>query len=79
MKTGAHCPRCEGDLLERRSRRGVFYGCSNYPNCKFLVNRRPLPEPCPECEGLMVVGKDDVQSCTRCAWQGEPAKAEAKV
>ena len=79
MKTGAHCPLCDGDLLERRSRRGTFYGCSNYPDCKFLVNRRPLPEPCPECEGLMVVDKDDAQSCTKCAWQGEPAKAEAKV
>ena len=74
MKTGAKCPRCDGDLLERRSRRGTFYGCSSYPECKFLVNQRPLPEPCPECEGLMVVDKNDTQTCTRCAWKGEPAK-----
>lgn len=29
------CPKCGGKLVERRGRYGVFYGCSNYPKCKF--------------------------------------------
>ncbi len=29
------CPRCGGQLVERKGQHGTFYGCSNYPNCKF--------------------------------------------
>ena len=55
-RTGVACPRCSGDLVERRSKgKGrTFYGCANYPTCDFSVVQRPLPEPCPECGGLMV-------------------------
>ena len=37
VSTGVACPDCkEGDVLERRSRRGkIFYGCGRYPKCKF--------------------------------------------
>ncbi len=34
LETGI-CPRCGGDLVERSGKYGKFYGCSNYPNCKF--------------------------------------------
>lgn len=30
------CPRCGGKLVLRQSKRGPFYGCENYPKCKFL-------------------------------------------
>ena len=73
--TGAACPRCGGSLVERRGRRGPFYGCSNYPTCNFLVNRQPLLQPCPECDGLMVLGARGQANCTNCAWKG-PAPAE---
>ena len=29
------CPRCGGSLVLRKSQSGSFYGCSNYPKCKF--------------------------------------------
>lgn len=29
------CPRCGGKLVLRTGRNGQFYGCSNYPKCKF--------------------------------------------
>ena len=29
------CPRCGGTLIERKSKYGKFYGCSNYPKCRF--------------------------------------------
>jgi len=33
------CPRCGGELKERRSKTGnSFMGCSNYPNCRFVKN-----------------------------------------
>ena len=29
------CPRCGGNLLPRSGRYGEFFGCVNYPDCKF--------------------------------------------
>lgn len=29
------CPRCKGSLVLRNGKYGQFYGCSNYPKCKF--------------------------------------------
>lgn len=29
------CPRCGGQLVLRHGKYGSFYGCSNYPKCKF--------------------------------------------
>lgn len=31
------CPRCRGKLVERKGKYGRFYGCSNYPQCKFTM------------------------------------------
>lgn len=32
------CPRCGGQLILRQGKFGSFYGCSNYPKCKFTLN-----------------------------------------
>lgn len=32
------CPRCGGKLVLRNGKYNRFYGCSNYPNCKFTKN-----------------------------------------
>lgn len=44
ITTGVTCPDCkEGQLVERRNRRGQnFYGCSKFPNCTYT--NRLLPE-----------------------------------
>lgn len=31
------CPNCGGKLVERQSRYGTFWGCSNYPHCRFTA------------------------------------------
>jgi DNA topoisomerase-1 len=51
---GVACPKCgEGDLTERRTRRGrSFFGCSRYPDCDFSTWHRPVPEQCPSCGNL---------------------------
>ena len=47
---GVVCPDCGGGLAERKSRFGKsFYGCVNYPKCKFAAWDRPLAGPCPKC------------------------------
>jgi DNA topoisomerase I len=69
---GIACPEpgCTGQLVERRSRKGrTFYGCSAYPNCKFVVWRRPVNEPCPKCGAAFVTERvlknRTVRSCAR--------------
>ena len=32
------CPRCGKSLVLRKGQYGNFYGCSNYPKCKFIKN-----------------------------------------
>jgi len=32
------CPRCGGTLIKREGKYGYFYGCSNYPKCKFTTH-----------------------------------------
>lgn len=32
------CPKCGGKLVKRSGKYGSFYGCSNYPDCKFIIN-----------------------------------------
>jgi DNA topoisomerase-1 len=58
-KTGALCPLCNGDLVERKTRqkKRVFYGCGNYPTCNFAIWEKPVADLCPNCGGLMVVPK----------------------
>ncbi len=57
------CEKCGAPMKLRRSRYGVFYGCSNYPDCKNIrktaKEQRAEPTPtgvtCPEC------GKGQIQ------------------
>lgn len=29
-----NCPNCNAHMVSRKSARGIFWGCSNFPNCK---------------------------------------------
>ena len=35
IKKTNNCPQCNGDLIEKKGKFGKFYGCSNYPKCKY--------------------------------------------
>ncbi len=55
---GVVCPDDGGGLAERKSRFGkMFYGCVNYPNCKFAAWDRPVPGPCPTCGATYLLSK----------------------
>ena len=50
VNTGARCPDCGGEIIERKSKKGhVFYGCGNWPKCNFMSWDAPAGENCPEC------------------------------
>lgn len=64
---GAKCPNDGGELIERRSKKGrTFYGCANYPNCEWTSWKRPLPQPCHHCGGLLVEVAKNTAECTKC-------------
>jgi len=66
-KIGVHCPKDHGDIVEKKTRkRRTFYGCANYPNCDFTSWKRPLKQPCPKCNGLLVVANKREAQCTNC-------------
>jgi DNA topoisomerase I len=55
---GVVCPEDGGGLAERKSRFGKsFFGCVNYPNCKFAAWDRPIPGPCPTCNKPYLLSK----------------------
>lgn len=33
------CPRCGGKLIERKGQYGEFYGCSNFPKCRYTLKK----------------------------------------
>ncbi len=79
-KTGAFCPQCGGDLVERKTKkRGkVFYGCANYPTCNFATWDRPVAGPCPTCGGLVTIAQGkQVAACTACGTVVEGAALTA--
>ncbi len=64
------CPECGSDIVERKSKRGKFYGCSAYPKCKFISTYKPIKKPkCPECGYMMAsrtYRKKDIYECIKC-------------
>jgi DNA topoisomerase-1 len=69
---GVACPKCGGDLTERRTRRGrSFFGCTSYPDCTFSTWYRPVAERCPECgfegaEQRSTKTRGDYRRCLKC-------------
>jgi DNA topoisomerase I len=66
-KIGVLCPKDHGELVERKTRKGrTFYGCVNYPTCDFTSWKKPLKQPCPKCNGLLVVANKRETQCINC-------------
>jgi DNA topoisomerase-1 len=53
--TGIGCPKCTGNIVERRTKRGkAFYGCQNYPTCDFVTWDTPIQDKCQTCGSLQL-------------------------
>ncbi|MDP3900716.1 MAG: type I DNA topoisomerase [bacterium] len=50
-----------GEITKKRSRRGIFYACNAYPDCKFALWGKPTGGKCKTCGSLMVESKDEVK------------------
>ncbi len=58
-ETGASCPKCGKNILEKKSKTGkIYYGCEDNPKCDFMTWDVPVAkEKCPECGGLLLKKK----------------------
>ena len=66
-KIGVACPQDGGDLVQRKTRKGrTFFGCHNYPECDFTSWKRPVGQPCPNCQGLLVIANKREVQCIKC-------------
>lgn len=55
---GVPCPLCEKPVIERKTKSGrLFYGCSDYPSCKFISWNKPVNQNCAVCGSFMVEKK----------------------
>ncbi len=84
VTTDVPCPNpgCSGMLVSRLARKkGIkFFGCSRYPECKFMIWGNPVKEACPQCGAPFLVEKTTkkegtVLSCANkeCGYQQKKA------
>ena len=92
-ETGEECPECEtGRLVVREGKFGEFVGCSRFPECKYIKDRKTAEalatgEMCPRCGKPLVtrqgrrgpfVGCSGYPSCTYIKDDRTPADGEAE-
>lgn len=54
-KTEGKCPDCGKPMRRMRSKTGkIYYGCTGYPDCKFLSWDVPVGDMCPVCGKYLV-------------------------
>lgn len=61
-KQREYCPQCQAELHIKRGKKGLFLGCSNYPQCDYLKPLqqtshiiKDLTEHCPHCGHFLQV------------------------
>lgn len=67
-KLGIKCPLCEsGEIVERKSKKlKVFYGCSDFPNCRFVSWDEPIESRCPKCGSILTHKKTKKKEFIKC-------------
>ena len=72
-KIGVACPKCGKDIVIRTSKKGRrYYGCSDNPNCDFMVWNKPCNERCERCGSIMLEkGNKIICSDEKCGFVAE--------
>ncbi len=61
-------PGCGGKIIQKRTRRKrKFYGCTNYPDCTFVVWSKPLKDKCPKCGYFLIYAKKNKKLIKKCS------------
>ncbi len=63
--TDGKCPTCGKPMRRMRSKNGkIYYGCTGYPECKFLSWDVPTGDKCPKCGKGYVVKRGNELKCS---------------
>ena len=60
QETGEMCPHCNSPMVIKKSKHGEFVACSNYPNCKYIMQEEKeevVIGKCPDCDGMIIEKK----------------------
>ncbi|MGN0362039.1 MAG: type I DNA topoisomerase [Bilifractor sp.] len=79
-KIGVKCPKCGGEVLRRKTRKGrIYYGCEHNPDCDFMTWQKPSDVKCPKCGGYMLEkGNRLVCADKECGYIMQKPKEEEK-
>ena len=75
------CPECGKPTKKLRSKTGkLYYGCSGYPDCKFMSWDIPTGEKCPDCGSALVKTARGTLKCSNkeCAYKPPKPTGEAE-
>ena len=74
------CPDCGKPMLRRRSKTGkIFYGCTGYPECKFLSWDITTGGKCPKCNSYLIQRNDKIRCSSKdCDYSEALPKEEKK-
>ncbi len=83
--TGVNCPKCGGEILKKKSRKGkLYYACEHAHKCDFILWYKPVKgKSCPNCGGVLIEtkGKNPKWMCSveGCGYsQSKPKKDVAE-
>ena len=73
------CPECGKPTKKMTSKKGkIFYGCSAYPDCKFMSWDMPTGKKCPECGAYLVSVNGKVRCSSKSCKYTEDDNKNAK-
>ena len=65
-KTDGKCPECGKPMRRMRSKSGkIYFGCTGYPDCKFLSWDVPTGDKCPQCNSFLVRKGDKIKCSSK--------------
>lgn len=73
------CPDCGRPAKKMKSKSGrIYYGCSGYPECKFMSWDKPTGKKCPVCSSPMIETPKGLIKCSSrtCGYKEEKKKTE---
>ena len=77
-KTEGKCPECGKPMRRMTSKNGkIYYGCTGYPECKFLSWDIPTGDKCPTC-GKFLIRKGGKIECSdkKCGYVAPAEEAD---
>ena len=77
--TEGKCPDCGKPMRRMRSKNGkIYYGCTGYPDCKFLSWDIPTGDKCPTCGKYLILRGDKIRCSDKNCNYSAPAPKKDK-